>query len=246
MSILEIIALLMAGAVSGWINVLAGGGSFLTMALLMGMGLDANQANGTIRPGILAQNLLAVLLLKSTGLIRASEVWRWSPAVVLGAVLGSQLASSCPPEAFRRWMIPLVLVGCYPLLQDLRGHKQQQAVLTAGRAPDLYFFLAGMYGGLIQAGVGFWLLGAARHAGFDLRRGNALKVALTLMLGLPSMVVFAHAGQIDLSASLWLALGTLAGSYVGADWLAFKSLRWIKAALLLGLLVFVLHLAMTG
>lgn len=244
MSVLELLALVLAGAVSGWINVLAGGGSFLTMALLMGQGLDVNQANGTIRPGILAQNLMAVSLLSRTGLLRWREVLRWSPAVVAGAVLGSKLASDCPPELFRRWMIPLVLLGCYPLIQDLLGRKSGEESGPAGAAPDLYFFLAGMYGGLIQAGVGFWLLGAARHAGLDLRRGNALKVALTLVLGVPSMVVFAQAGQIEVSSSLWLALGTLAGSYVGADWLASKSLRWIKATLLLGLLAFVLHLSL--
>ena len=246
MSPLEAAALVLVGAISGWINVLAGGGSFLTMALLMSQGLDVNQANGTIRPGILAQNLLAVGLLARTGLLRAREVWRWSPAVVAGALLGSKLASDCPPELFRRWMIPLVLLGCYPLLQDLLGRSSGGQSPTRGRAPDLYFFLAGVYGGLIQAGVGFWLLGAARHAGFDLRRGNALKVALTLVLGLPSLLVFASAGQIQVSASLWLALGTLAGSYVGAGWLATKSLRWIKAALLVGLLAFVVHLAIAG
>jgi uncharacterized protein len=238
------LALLLVGAASGLINVMAGGGSFLTMALLMAGGLDVNVANGTIRPGILVQNLLALWVFRGHSLIQRSDLTRWSLPVVVGAVLGSKLASDTPPEVFERWMVVLVLVGCWPLVREFMPERAEAPAAPHPVKAWLYFFVAGLYGGLIQAGVGFLLLGAARHAGYDLRRGNALKVALTFVLGLPSMFVFMQAGQIHAVAATWLALGTLVGSYWGARWVALKSLRWLKFFLLLGLLVFAAHLAL--
>jgi uncharacterized protein len=241
--------LLAGGAASGLINVVAGGGSFLTMAMLMQGGLNVNVANGTIRPGILVQNLLALAIFREHSLIKRAEVFKWTIPVVLGAVLGSKIASDAPPEVFKQWMIPLVLIGCWPLAQEFLPRpevKNDGSPPVARRGAWLYFFLAGMYGGLIQAGVGFLLLGAARHAGYDLRRGNALKVALTFMLGVPSMLVFQGAGQIHLEAALWLSGGTLIGAYYGAKWVALKSMKWLKGFLLMGLLIFVLHLAFGG
>lgn len=241
--------LLAGGAASGLINVVAGGGSFLTMALLMEGGLNVNVANGTIRPGILVQNLLALAIFREHSLIKRAEVFRWTLPVVLGAIAGSKLASDCPPEVFKQWMIPLILVGCWPLAQEFLPRPQMPddgSPPVARRGAWIYFLVAGIYGGLIQAGVGFFLLGAARHAGYDLRRGNALKVALTFMLGIPSMLVFQGAGQIHLEASLWLCGGTLVGAYFGAKWVALKSMKWLKAFLLGGLLLFVAHLAWGG
>jgi uncharacterized membrane protein YfcA len=238
------LALVLAGAASGWINILAGGGSYLTMALLMNLGLDATLSNGTIRPGILSQNLLAVGVFRKHQMLSWKVVLKWSVPVLLGALIGSKLAADAPPEVFRRWLGPLVLVGCWPLLREFRAPAQEGPALT-GKGAWFYFLVGGFYGGLVQAGVGFILLGAARHAGLDLRQGNALKVALTLVLGLPSLLIFMHSGRVDWPSALWLALGTCIGSYFGADWVARRSLRWIKAFLLVGLLLFALQLLVT-
>lgn len=245
----SILALVLVGAISGVINIMAGGGSYLTMALLRLGELDINVANGTIRPGILVQNLLAMLVFRKHSLVDTREILRWTLPVVVGAILGSQLASGCPPALFQKVMIPLVLIGCWPLLGEFIPALRRPAEAPPARVSQvrawLYFLLAGIYGGLIQAGVGFLLLGAARYAGHDLRSGNALKVALTLMLGLPSMVVFWKAGQIHLQAALWLSVGTALGSLWGADWVARKDLKWVKVCLLIGIALFLLQLAFT-
>ncbi len=53
--------LFVAGVVAGWINTLAGGGSMLTVPVMVFMGLPGPVANGTNRIGVIAQNLTAVL-----------------------------------------------------------------------------------------------------------------------------------------------------------------------------------------
>jgi len=52
--------LFLAGGVAGVLNVVAAGGSFLTLPLLIFLGLPASVANGTNRVAILLQNIGAV------------------------------------------------------------------------------------------------------------------------------------------------------------------------------------------
>jgi len=48
------------GAVSGFMNVVAGGGSSLTLPALIFLGLDSTVANGTNRIAIIIQNVSAI------------------------------------------------------------------------------------------------------------------------------------------------------------------------------------------
>jgi hypothetical protein len=47
--LLEIVVLIIAGIAAGFINTLAGGGSAISLSILMMFGLDASIANGTNR-----------------------------------------------------------------------------------------------------------------------------------------------------------------------------------------------------
>ncbi|NIQ10496.1 MAG: TSUP family transporter, partial [Gammaproteobacteria bacterium] len=56
-----------AGFLAGFINVVAGGGSLITMPLLIFMGLPSVVANATNRVALLLQNITAVAGFKSKG-----------------------------------------------------------------------------------------------------------------------------------------------------------------------------------
>ena len=58
---LSLLLLALAGFVSSVLNILAGGGSFLTLPLLIFLGLPAAEANATNRVGVVAQNLTGVV-----------------------------------------------------------------------------------------------------------------------------------------------------------------------------------------
>ena len=49
MEIWEIVVLSLVGIVAGWLNVLAGGGSMLTVPIMIFMGMPGPDANGTNR-----------------------------------------------------------------------------------------------------------------------------------------------------------------------------------------------------
>jgi uncharacterized membrane protein YfcA len=99
---LELVALAVAGVVAGALNVIAGGGSFLTLPLLLFFGLPASLANGTNRVGVLSQNLGGVIGFHRHGAIDWPWALKASIPAVAGAALGVWAALAVPDFAFRR------------------------------------------------------------------------------------------------------------------------------------------------
>jgi uncharacterized membrane protein YfcA len=104
------------------------------------------------------------------------------------------------------------------------------------------FLVVGVYGGFVQAGVGFLVLAVTTLAGLDLVRGNALKVASILTLTLLSLAIFAAAGRVRWAPGLALGLGSLLGSLVGARLTVLKGHRWIQGVVTATVVVFAVAL----
>jgi uncharacterized membrane protein YfcA len=94
------------------------------------------------------------------------------------------------------------------------------------------FLAIGFYGGFIQAGVGFLILGALVPFGLDLLRANALKVAIVLAHTAIALPVFVARGQVEWTSGLLLAAGTMAGAWIGTHFAVrggARSVRWVLA-----------------
>ena len=113
--------LVLAGIVAGALNVIAGGGSFLTLPILIFMGLPASVANGTNRVGIFFQNVGAVWGFHRNRLVDwRSILWAALPAS-LGAVAGTVLALSIGDAAFRKVLAFLMIAVTLWTLWDPLG-----------------------------------------------------------------------------------------------------------------------------
>jgi uncharacterized membrane protein YfcA len=243
----ELALLAGAGLVAGALNVVAGGGSFLTLPLLLFLGLPAAVANATNRVGVLAQNVSGVWGFHRHGALD----WRWAtlaslPAVA-GAGLGAWLSLRVPDFAFTRILsVAMLLITLWSLWRS-RG-----AAPAAGRpAPDmpgqrlfaaLGFFVVGVYGGFIQAGVGFFILALTSAAGLDLVRGNAVKVWGVLLMTVLSLVIFAQSGTVDWERGAALGAGNFLGGIVGVRMAVLKGHRWLERVVTATVVLFALLL----
>lgn len=108
------------------------------------------------------------------------------------------------------------------------------------------FFLTGLYGGFIQAGVGFLSLAMTTVAGLDLVRGNAVKVFTVLLMTLLSLLVFAGTGHVDWTAGLALAAGNMLGGAVGVRIAVAKGQKWLERVVTATIVVFAILLWITG
>jgi uncharacterized membrane protein YfcA len=237
------LALALAGAVAGALNVVAGGGSFLVLPVMIFLGLPATVANGTNRIGILAQNATAVWGFHRHRLIEGGWIAVAVVPALAGAALGTWAAIEIEDAAFRRALaLIMVAVSLWTLWDPLarRGPRLEAAppgrLRRAGTA--LLFFAIGVYGGFVQAGIGFLLLAATTLQGLDLVRGNALKVLAVLLLTALSLALFASAGKVRWLPGLVLGAGSLLGSFVGARLTVRKGHRWIQGVVTAAVVVF--------
>lgn len=240
--------LLSAGVIAGVLNVIAGGGSFLTLPILMFLGLPPGVANGTNRVGILLQNVAAVGTFQREGVLDwRSVLWAAIPSIP-GAALGVWLALIVSDQAFKRILALLMVSISLWTLWSKRPQPESSQTPSTGRmvAVGSAFFLIGIYGGFVQAGVGFLILAATTAAGLDLVRGNAVKVLTVLCFTALSLALFALNGRVDWVMGLILAAGTTIGGIVGARLTVLKGHRWVRGVVTVTMILFALKLWFSG
>lgn len=236
------------GFVAGTLNVIAGGGSFLALPVLIFLGLPATVANGTNRVAILLQNTGAVWSFRRRGVFsRRWLPWAALPALA-GAGLGTWLAVEMGDRSFERVLAALmVVVTVWTIWDPVRKREPRdelgEGLETLGRWGLIAgFFLAGIYGGFVQAGIGFLILTLTTLGGLDLVRGNALKVLLILAFTPLSLALFAATGNVAWGMGLALAAGNFAGGLLGVRLTVLKGHAWVRRVVLVTVFVFAVKL----
>jgi uncharacterized membrane protein YfcA len=214
------LALLAAiGVLAGWLNVMAGGGSLLTVPVMLFMGIPGPVANGTNRIAILAQNVSAVASFRRRGFSDFRLSLSLSAAAAVGALGGAAIGVRLDGEWFDR-VLALVMVGVLILMAT--GHDRVRPV-EAGQRPQrlwlghVLMVGAGFWGGFIQIGVGFILMPILhRVLGLDLVRVNMHKVFIVLVYTIVALAVFASQVELLWWTGLALAAGNATGGWLGA------------------------------
>lgn len=206
--------LLPTGFVAGVINVLAGGGSFLTLPVLIASGLPIHVANGTNRISVVVQGIFAAASYHKKGQFDPVLYKKLLPPVLLGSLLGATLATQIDPARLRTVFGVLFLIMAAVLLVRTRMGKVASKTPHPLRYPAL--FVVGVYGGFIQAGVGLWiLLTSTGLFAADTLKANSVKLPLTLTFTAPALLIFLSADMVRWLPGLVLALGTVMGTFVG-------------------------------
>lgn len=236
----EGIVLVIAGTMVGFINTLAGGGSIISLSVLMLLGLPANIANGTNRIGILMQNFAAVGSFSQQKVLDWRKgTWLAIPAV-LGSVLGAWIAVDINEKAIEYSIAVIMLLMVVIILWKPERWITERKEMIEKKVSWLQiviFFLIGVYGGFIQMGVGYFLLaGLVLSAGYELVKANALKVLVNFIFTPFALVVFIINGQIDYACGFILGIGNVIGGLIGSR-LAVKKganfVRWVIVVVIL-------------
>ena len=227
----DLLLLLVVGAVAGVINAMAGGGSFLVLPVLIGLGLPPGVANGSSRLAVLTQSGTALATFHRRGVRAHSLSAKLAGPMIVGALAGSWLATRLDDQLFRPLIGLVLLVWAVILLvkpdRFLRPPDEER---EPNAASYLLALAVGLYGGFLQAGVGFPLIALLTgQLGYDLVRANSVKVTLVLAYTLGALPVFILAGQVAWAPAIVLAVGTVVGAWLGARWQLEKGgavVRW--------------------
>lgn len=240
MTWIEVVVLIISGLLVGFINTLAGGGSIISLSILMFLGLPANVANGTNRVAIFIQNIAAVGSFKQQKVLDHKKAFWLAIPATIGSVIGAWIAVDLNEEIIEKAiaivMLIMMIVILYKPQRWLKGKEElQNKKMTVGQI--ILFFIIGIYGGFLHMGVGYALLaGIVLGAGYDLVKANAIKVLIIFIWSPVILVVFLINGQVNLYYGLILSIGNVVGALI-ASRLAVKQgagfVRWVIIVIIL-------------
>jgi uncharacterized protein len=232
MSWIEIAVLILSGLVVGFINTLAGGGSVISLSVLMLMGLPAPVANGTNRIAITLQTLTAATVFKRQNVLDLKKGTILGIPSALGSLLGAYIAVDINEKVFEKAFAVIMLVMLVFIFYNPEKYIYGKPELLAKKVNPLQwlmFFVIGIYGGFIHVGIGYFLLAALLlNVGYDLVRANAVKVLIVLMYMPFSFLIFIWKSDINWIYGLVMMIGSVAGAYIGSNLAVKKGIPFVK------------------
>lgn len=247
MDLWQLILLAIIGCLTGFINVMAGGGSLLTMPVMVLMGMPGPVANGTNRVAILAQNITAVAGFFRQGFSDFKLSLSLSLCALPGALIGAYFGTKLQGLWFNRVLAGVMITVM--VLMSVKKHRPgsvtttgppgQKRLITA----HILMAVTGFYGGFIQAGVGFILMAILhRVLGLDLVRVNMHKVFIVGTYTIFALAVFAVRGNVAWLPGIYLAAGNAAGGWIGSHIAVKKGERLIRIVFNAALIILAIKL----
>jgi uncharacterized membrane protein YfcA len=184
----------------------------------MALGLPPNMANGTNRIAIFLQNVVGVRQFHREKVMDFPSGFRVGIPAAAGAVAGAFIAVNLNDEVMKLAIAGVMILVFFLIL--LKPNRWINSHETHPPIPYwvqvIVFFFVGVYGGFIQAGVGFFLLTSlVLGSGFELVKANALKLLIILLYTPLALLIFFINGDVNLWIGLVLAVGNMTGAWIG-------------------------------
>lgn len=229
------------GVIAGFINTLAGGGSLISLPILIFLGLPTAVANGTNRLAIAVQSLFAVTGFRRKGVSDFKASLLMSVPALVGAIIGAQLATDVSDILFKRILAAIMLLVLGIILWNPIRKSYANVPYNGGMAKVswnrrialmIMFFFIGIYGGFIQAGIGFMIIAVlTTMSGLSLLETNSHKVFIVGINALFALLVFVFHNKIHWPIGLALAAGNGLGGWIGSHLAVTKGERFIRLVL---------------
>jgi uncharacterized protein len=234
MLLVEAVVLVLAGMAAGFINVIAGGGSLISIPALMWAGLDGAAANGTNRIGVFIQSLSSTIRFAKTESHRRKESCLLALALLPGGIIGAYWGTLVEGVWFNRLLALVMLFVLLTMDLETRSVKARDDALDQTRLknPVIVYSLItliGFYGGLIHIGIGLMIMAVlSGPGGLDLKYTNMHKMIMIMPFTLSAIIIFSLYHEIAWLAGLMLAVGAAVGSWLGAKITVEKSEKKIR------------------
>lgn len=220
---MTIFLILLAGALAGIQNALAGGGSFITLPALILAGLNPLEANITstvaLFPGQVTTGLANRQLVSGTSRLSFRILFVLS---VIGGGLGALLLLYTPATVFARLVPWLVLFATLVFAWGnfVRKPGSNDSAHLGGGATALIQFCIAIYGGYFGGGIGFLMMAALSLAGMPTRGAAATKNVLASVMNASAVLLFAFSAAVRWKEAAVLGVSAIAGGLIGAKMLS--------------------------
>lgn len=237
-----------SGLIAGMVNIMAGGGSVVTLGVLILLGMDASVANGTNRIGLMIESTSGVMAFRSEKYSEFRQSFYLAFFTLPGAILGSVYAINISNQLFQRILAVIMILILVSLFLPRSAGVSR---LSQDRRKRLLIYpamvLIGFYGGFVQVGIGFILMAALRHIlGLDLIRVNMHKTFVIFVYTIPILLIFGLTGNIDWFYAAWLAAGYALGAWWSAKLSIAKGEKVVKIVLGIAIVIMATRFFLPG
>ena len=237
-----------AGTVAGAQNALAGGGSFVTLGMLVIAGLDPRAANITSTMALFAGQ--AATGYAGRGMVSGAEGLSFKKLFIIslaGGVAGALLLLATPPTFFAGLVPWLVLFATAVFFWGSFLRRPSEGVrtlspLTAGAAQ----FAIAIYGGYFGGGIGFLMLAVLTVAGLPVRAASATKNALAVAMNASAVLIFMFSSDVHWLHAAVLGAGGITGGLAGVWLLPRVNERLLRIVVIVIGIVLTIGLFMRG
>lgn len=256
MDAFRLLLVVIAAAIGGAINAIAGGGTLVTFPALVALGVPAIIANATstvaLWPGAIGS------MYGYRHQLAGARAWavRFAVPSLVGGLAGALLLLRTPSERFDQ-IVPWLVLGATllflvqrPLMASIRrrlslpgaeGQRPEEAPVAVhaqdptSRAPSLallfFQFAVAVYGGYFGAGIGILMLAALGFMGFtNIHRMNGLKNWGGLCINVTAALTFAIGGFVNWPIAIAMAFGATLGGYAGSRLAQRVPQEWVRRA----------------
>jgi len=233
-----IVVLFFVGSFAAFINVNAGGGSSLTLPVLIFLGLDPSVANGTNRVSILFQNASAVYSFKKEKYYELKNSLMLSALTLPGAIIGAVTAVNISDELFEKILGVIMILIIITMLLPKKKSEKTVTDFSIDWKIISAMIVVGFYGAFLQVGVGFLLMASFQYLmKLDLIRVNMHKVFVVFVFTVPALIVFILTDNVNWFYGLTLSAGNAFGGWWGAKLSVKKGEKLIKFVLIIAILI---------
>jgi uncharacterized membrane protein YfcA len=224
-SLLEALAILLAGVAAGTINTVVGSGTLITFPTLLAFGIPPVTANVSNTIGLVPGSISGAIGYRRELTGQRSRVLRLAVASLIGGLTGGVLLLVLPDDAFAAIVPVLILLGCVLVVLQPRisawvaaRHEATGGVPHHGAWwvwPGV--LITGVYGGYFGAAQGVLLM-AVLGTGVDesLQRLNAVKNVLAAIVNGVAGLLFIAVADVDWRVVALIAVGSVVGAQIGA------------------------------
>ena len=212
-------AFFVLGAVVSLINSIAGGGSTLSLPIMIFLGMPATVANGTNRIGLIIGNCSSAYNLMKHGYLNKKIFLQLLLPTIVGTCIGVFFLVRIGDKMFQAILAVVIclVVVMSNLRKDILGKPPASPPEKLTWKGAVGFACISIYGCIVQVGVGFvQIFGLTRYTGLEPIRVNALKNALTNVFLIVSTTALGIAGKIDWPIAIVMAAGAWLGGYCGS------------------------------
>jgi len=210
--------LIAAGFGAGFINSLAGGGSFLTFPALVVSGVPAVMANASSTVALVPGAFTSGAAYRSDiRRLNESQLTVWLVVSLIGGILGAWLLLVTSDRTFRQfapWLLlfaTLVFAFGSQISIAMRGRLHRNQLLML-----FLLFPISLYGGYFGGGIGIMFMAAFRLYGMtDMHGSLGIKAILGASLNAIASILFIAMHKVDWIPTLIMMAAAITGGFIG-------------------------------